>query len=63
VSSAWSVKVVIKKFSVEKSQLSFETPACQNISRGTELNKQLQDNGKKGISRCKEDFMCDFEWQ
>jgi hypothetical protein len=29
-------KVVVKKSSVEKSELSFETPACQDMSLGTE---------------------------
>jgi hypothetical protein len=42
-------------------------PACQDMS--LELNSvefselAAADNGKKGIRRCKEDFMCDLKLQ
>jgi hypothetical protein len=42
---------------------SFETPADQDMSRRFELSWQLQNNDKKEIRRCKEDFMSDLKWQ
>jgi hypothetical protein len=37
------------------------TPGYEFESRGIELRWQLQNNGNKGIRRCKEDFMCDLK--
>jgi hypothetical protein len=36
-------------------------PGYELGSRGIELNLQLQNDGKKGIGLCKEDFMCDLK--
>jgi hypothetical protein len=47
-------KVVIKKSSVEKE---FREARYELGSRGIELSWQLQNNGKKGIRRCREHFM------
>jgi hypothetical protein len=44
--------VVIKKSSVEKNGVEFRgasLPGYEVRSKGTELNWQLQNNGKKGI--------------
>jgi hypothetical protein len=38
-------------------------PGYELRSRGNQLSWQLQNNGKKGIRRCKEDLMCDLKWQ
>jgi hypothetical protein len=46
--------VVIKKISVEKNRDEFRDaslPGYELGSIGTELNWQLQKNGKKGITR------------
>jgi hypothetical protein len=36
-------------------------PGYELGSKGIELSWQLQNNGKNGIRRCKEDFMCEFK--
>jgi hypothetical protein len=59
-------KVVIKKSSIEKNRVEFRDaslPGYELGSRGIPLSWQLQNNGKKGIRRCKEDFMRDLKWQ
>jgi hypothetical protein len=44
--------------------MNFETSACRDMSLvAEELSWQLQNNGKKGIRRCKGDFMCDLKLQ
>jgi hypothetical protein len=55
--------VVIKKNSVEKlvEFRDASLPGYELGSRGIELSRQLQNNGKKGIRRCKEDFICDLK--
>jgi hypothetical protein len=55
--------VVIKKIPVEKL-VEFRhasLPGYELGSRGIESNLPLQNNGKKGIRRCKEDFVCDLK--
>jgi hypothetical protein len=50
-------------------QSNFETPACQNMSLGAAgdtveivgSRRRLRRNGKKGVRRCKEEFMCDLK--
>jgi hypothetical protein len=61
-----SCKVVIEKGSVEKNWVEFRDaslPGYELGSRGIQLSRQLQNNGMKGISLWKEDFMCDLKWQ
>jgi hypothetical protein len=41
----------------------FGTPACQDMSLGAKELNWVDKNGKKGIRRCKVDFMCDSKWQ
>jgi hypothetical protein len=53
--------MVIKNSSVEKSPLSFETPACRDMSWGAEeLNGvgNCRTMARNRIRRCKEDFIC-----
>jgi hypothetical protein len=57
-------KVVVKKSSVEKNLVEFRDASLQGYelgSRGIELSWQFQNNDKKGIRRCKEEFMCDLK--
>jgi hypothetical protein len=47
-----------------KSQIEIRDaslPGFELGSRGIELRWQLQNNGKKGMRLCKEDFMCDLK--
>jgi hypothetical protein len=53
-------KVVIPKFSVEKNRVELRDASLPG-SRRTEVSWQLQNNGKKRIRGCKEDFMCDLK--
>jgi hypothetical protein len=58
--------MVIKKGSVEKSRVEFRDaslPGYELGSRGIEVSWQLQNNGKKEIRLCTEDFMCDLKLQ
>jgi hypothetical protein len=50
-----------KKSSVEKGLVEFRDARLLVYfgSRGIELSRQLQNNGKKEIRRYKEDLMCD----
>jgi hypothetical protein len=53
--------VVIQKNSVQKNWVEFRDASRHSYelrSTGTELSWQLQNNGKKAIRLCKEDFMC-----
>jgi hypothetical protein len=55
--------VAIKKSSFEKNGVEFRDaslPRHELGSRGIKLSWQLQNNSKKGIRLCKEDFMCDL---
>jgi hypothetical protein len=58
--------VVIKKSSVEKIGVEFRDaslPGYELGNKGIELSWQLQNNGKKGIRRCKENLICDLKVQ
>jgi hypothetical protein len=69
--SAWSVQSAYKEeFSWEElSRVSRRQPARIRASgqrdwiESSLRNWQLQNNGKKGIRRCKEDFICDLKWR
>jgi hypothetical protein len=43
---------------VIKNGVEFRDVSLQGQEPGIELSYQLQNNGKKGIRLCKEDFMC-----
>jgi hypothetical protein len=65
VFSAWAVRSGYKKTSVEKlpNRVEFRDASLPGYgleSRGIELILQLQNNGKKGIRRCKENFRRDL---
>jgi hypothetical protein len=56
---------VIKKIQLSSREwrVEFETPACRDMSLGAEQLNWVDNSGKKGIRRCKEDFMCDLKLQ
>jgi hypothetical protein len=57
-------KVIINKNSVEKNCVGFRgasLPRYELGSRGIALSWQLQNNGKRVIRGCKEDFVCDLK--
>jgi hypothetical protein len=57
-------EVVIKKGSTEQNKVEFRDASLAGYeleSRGIQLSWQLQNNGKKGIKLCKQDFMCDLK--
>jgi hypothetical protein len=61
-------KVVKKKSSAEAVQCCVEfrdgsLPGYELGSRGTELSRQVQNNGKKGFRLSKEGFTCDLKGQ
>jgi hypothetical protein len=56
----------IWEFVVQSSRVEFRDanlPRHELGNRGTELSWQLENNGKKRIKRCREDFMCNLKWQ
>jgi hypothetical protein len=66
-------RVVIKKNSIEQHRVESRVSERQiagiwaweqrNWIESSLRNCQLQNNGKKGIRRCKENFMCDLKWR
>jgi hypothetical protein len=66
-------KVFKKKNSTERHRIQNKVSRCpptgiwtweqRNWIESSLRNWQLQNNGKKGISLCKEDFMCDLKIQ
>jgi hypothetical protein len=45
----------------QSEESNFETPACRDKSLGAEELNCVNNTGKKGIRRCKEDFVCDLK--
>jgi hypothetical protein len=52
---------------VEKWRVEFRDASLPGYELGIELSRAFEidscRNGKKGIRRCKEDFMCELKWQ
>jgi hypothetical protein len=57
--------IIAKKTQLSSREWRFEfgTPESRDMSLGAEELNSVDNNGKKGVIWCKENFMCDFKLQ